>query len=214
MKVKILGGHGGVTIGSQATSYLIDDHLLIDAGSVASTLSIEKQSKIDNILISHTHLDHIKDLAFLCDNCFGMRSSPFQVWSHKTVKDIIKTHLFNETIWPDFSQLPTKEKPTISFNELQPEEVREIGGYKVMGVPVKHPNDAMGFIIEKAGKALLFTLDTAATERIWQKAHQFPGLKAIFTEVSFPNKLHKVIITRPTPYRKKSRRCRLAFPSF
>lgn len=192
MKVKILGGHGGVTIGFQATSFLIDDKLLIDAGSVASTLSIEKQSHIDNILISHPHLDHIKDLAFLCDNCFGMRSKPFQVWTHNTVMTLIKQHLFNDTIWPDFASLPTKQNPTICFNALAPEVTTEIDGYKITGVPVQHPSDAMGYIIEKGGKALLFTLDTASTERIWQKAKEYPGLKAIFTEVSFPNKLQKV----------------------
>ena len=192
MKVKILGGHGGVTIGCQATSYLIDDQLLIDAGSVASTLSIEKQSKINHILISHPHLDHIKDLAFLCDNCFGMRDKPFQVFSHATVREIIKTHLFNETIWPDFTLLPTKEKPTIVFESLEPEKVVQIGNYKIMGVKVQHPSDAMGYIVEREGKSLLFTLDTAPTERIWQKAKEYPGLKAILTEVSFPNKLQKV----------------------
>ena len=192
MKVKILGGHGGVTIGFQATSYLIDDKLLIDAGSVASTLSIEKQSHIDNILISHPHLDHIKDLAFLCDNCFGMRPTPFQVWSHPTVLGLIKAHLFNDTIWPDFSALPTPQNPTISFHALEPETTVEIGGYKVTPVPVQHPSDAMGYIVEKDGRSLLFTLDTAATERIWQRAKDFPTLKAVFTEVSFPNKLQKV----------------------
>jgi cAMP phosphodiesterase len=192
MKVKILGGHGGITIGAQATSFLIDDKLLIDAGSVASTISIERQSHIDDILISHPHLDHIKDLAFLCDNCFGMRSTPFQVWTHETVKGMIKTHLFNDSIWPDFSVLPNKEKPTIVFNALEPEVTRDIGGYKVTPVPVQHPSDAMGYIIEREGKALLFTLDTAVTERIWQKAHEYPALKAIFTEVSFPNKMQKV----------------------
>lgn len=192
MKVKILGGHGGVTIGFQATSFLIDDVLLIDAGSVASTLSIEKQSRIDNILISHPHLDHIKDLAFLCDNCFGMRPKPFEVWTHNTVLGLIKHHLFNDTIWPDFSILPTSQNPTIHFNSLTPEIMTEIGGYRVTPVPVKHPSDAMGYIIEKEGKAILFTLDTAATSRIWEKAREFPALKAIFTEVSFPNKLQKV----------------------
>ncbi len=192
MKVKILGGHGGVTIGFQATSYLIDDRFLIDAGSVASTLSIEKQARIDHILISHSHLDHIKDLAFLCDNCFGMRPRPFEVWTHATVMRLIKEHLFNDTIWPDFSVLPTAQNPTIRFNTLTPERPVEIGDYRVTPVPVKHPNDAMGFIVEREGKAILFTLDTAATERIWEKAREFPALKAIFTEVSFPNKLQKV----------------------
>jgi len=192
MKVKILGGHGGVTIGFQATSFLIDDQLLIDAGSVASTLSIDNQARVNNILVTHSHLDHIKDLAFLCDNCFGMRPGPFEVWSHPTVVRILREHLFNDTIWPDFSALPNREKPTIRLNDLVPRTPREIGGYRITGIPVQHPNDAMGYIVEKDGKALLFTGDTAATTEIWQAASKVPHLKAIFTEISFPNRLRGV----------------------
>ncbi len=192
MKVKILGGHGGVTIGFQATSFLVDERMLIDAGSAASTLSIEKQSKIDNILVSHPHLDHIKDLAFLCDNCFGMRASPFEAWAHPTVVGLIQRHLFNDTIWPDFAKIPTAEKPTIRFNGLASEKRVEIGGFHVTPVPVAHPSDAHGYILEKEGRAILFTLDTGPTERIWEIARGMPHLRAIFTEVSFPNRMQKV----------------------
>ena len=90
MKIQVLGGHGGLAKGFQTTSILIDDILLIDAGAVAATLSIEEQTKIDNILISHCHLDHIKDLAFICDNCFGLKNKPFNVHTHPTVNKIIK----------------------------------------------------------------------------------------------------------------------------
>lgn len=192
MKVQILGGHGGVTVGASATSFLIDGQLLIDAGSVATTLPIERQSKIDHILISHSHLDHIKDLAFLCDNCFGQRSSPFQVWTHETVVGIIKQHLFNDTVWPDFTRLPTQERPTIRFNALRPEHTVSVGGYEITPVKVQHPNDAMGYIIAKGGMSILFTLDTATTDRIWEVAQRFPHIKAVFTEVSFPNRLQQV----------------------
>ena len=192
MKVKILGGHGGVTVGASATSFLIDGKLLIDAGSVATTIPLSEQAEIENILISHSHLDHIKDLAFLCDNCFGIKPVPFQVWTHETVKNIIKEHLFNNTIWPDFTVLPTAEKPTIRFNSIKPEETISIGNYRVTPVKVNHPNDAMGYIVESGDKAILFTLDTATTERIWEVAKKFPNIKAIFTEVSFPNRLHHV----------------------
>lgn len=192
MQVKIIGGHGGVTKNYSATSYLIDDSLLIDAGSVASGLDIVDQLKIDHILISHAHLDHTKDLAFICDNCFGLKGKPFQVHTHKTVHKAIKDHLFNETIWPDFSILPSKENPTMNFNEVESEKVLQLGDYKVIPVHVKHPGDAMGFIIEKEDTAILFTQDTAATERIWEIAHTIKNLKAIFTEVSFPNSLQKI----------------------
>ncbi len=196
MQVKIIGGHGGVTRNYSATSYLIDEALLIDAGSVASGLDIQDQLKIQHVLLSHTHLDHIKDLAFICDNCFGLRPSPFQVYLHEESHKILKTHFFNDLIWPDFSILPNTKDPTIKFNEIQAEKEIQLGEYKVKAVHVEHPvakpGQAFGFIVEKGDKALLFTQDTKATDRIWEVAKEYKNLKAIFTEVSFPNKLQAV----------------------
>lgn len=192
MKIQVLGGHGGQALGFSTTSFLINDELLLDAGSVTSTLTVEQQTRIDHILISHSHLDHIKDLAFICDNCFGLRSSPFQVYTHATVKKILKDHLFNETIWPDFTVLPNAEKPTMVIHAVEPERTFTLGKYLITPIPVQHPNDAMGFIIEEGGKAVLFTVDTASTERIWQVAREKKNIKAIFTEVSFPNSLKGV----------------------
>lgn len=192
MKIQVLGGHGGLAKGFSATSFLIDDKLLIDAGAVAGALSIEEQSKIDNILISHCHLDHIKDLAFLCDNCFGLREQPFHVYTHSTVKSIIKVHLLNDIIWPDFTALPSIENPTISIHGLIEGKKIKISDYFVTPIKVKHAHDAMGFIVEKDDSAVLFTLDTGPTEQIWEVAKQFKNIKAIFTEVSFPNELSQV----------------------
>lgn len=192
MKVQVLGGHGGLSKGFETTSILIDDVLLVDAGAVASTLSIEQQIKIENILISHCHLDHTKDLAFICDNCFGLRPKPFQVHTHATVSKIIKEHLLNDIVWPDFTALPNKTNPTMVINSINPEEVLHLGDFKVTPIRVNHPHDAMGFIIEKGSSSVLFSLDTGSTDRIWEIAHQTKNLKAIFTEISFPNELQKV----------------------
>lgn len=192
MKIHVLGGHGGLARGFTTTSFLIDGNLLVDAGGVANTLAIEDQARIDDILITHTHLDHIKDLAFISDNCFGLRPKPFQVHTHRTVKDLIKKHLLNDAIWPDFTVLPTAEKPTITINAVEPEKKFKAGEYTVYPVPVLHAHDAMGFIIEKNGSALLFTGDTGPTDRIWEVAKNYKNLKAIFTEVSFPNRFQNV----------------------
>ncbi len=196
MQVKIIGGHDGVTRNYHATSYLIDESLLIDAGSVASGLDMQAQLKIDHILLSHAHLDHTKDLAFICDNCFGLRDKPFEVYSHESVHKAIKTHLFNDLIWPDFSVLPTSKNPTIRFNEIEPEKEIILGDYKVMPVHVEHPvlkpGQGMGFIVEKGDVSILFTQDTKATDRIWEIGKKYKNLKAIFSEVSFPNKLQNV----------------------
>lgn len=192
MNVKVLGGHGGLAKGFAATSYLIDDKLLIDAGAVASQLSVQDQSKIDHILISHCHLDHIKDLAFICDNCFGMKANPFQVHTHPTVKKIILSHLLNDIVWPDFTKLPNVEKPTMKIDERLPGKEFFCGDYKILPILVNHPLDAMGFIVERNDVSILFTLDTGPTQEIWEVGKKVKNLKAIFTEVSFPQKLQNV----------------------
>lgn len=192
MKIQVLGGHGGLAKGFATTSYLIDDTLLIDAGAVASTLSVEEQCRIEHILISHCHLDHTKDLAFICDNCFGLKPRAFEVFTHPTVKDIIKKHLLNDILWPDFTKLPNAEKPTMRINTVESEQTFKLGEYSVTPVKVNHDYDAMGFIIEKGDSSVLFTLDTGPTERIWEVAKGVKNLKAIFTEVSFPDELQKV----------------------
>ena len=186
MKLKVLGGHGGLSQGHLTTSFLIDDKILIDAGSVASSLSIPDQAKINHILISHGHLDHIKDLAFMCDNCFTLRDRAFEVYTHKTVKEIIHRHLFNDIVWPDFTKIPSPDRPMIKINPIL-EETFFIEDYSITSVKVNHAQDALGFIIEKNDVALLFTLDTGPTDKIWEVSRGIKNLKGIFTEVSFPN---------------------------
>ena len=187
--VQIVGAHGGVAKGMAATSYLIDGRLLLDAGSVAGGLSVEEQAQIGRILISHAHLDHIKDLAFLCDNCFGLREEPFEVFCNHYVRKAIGQHLFNDVIWPDFSRLPSPDKPTIRFHPIASEQSLTWEDYRIIPVEVNHPGNALGFIVERDGQSLVFTQDTGPTERIWQLAKKCKNLQAIFTEASFPNQL-------------------------
>ena len=188
---KIGGGHGGVAPCFKATSYLINGKILIDAGSVASGLHIEEQLNVDTILISHPHLDHIGQIAFLCDNVFGLREKPIELYASEAVIKAIKDHLFNDLIWPDFSKLPSVSSPTIRFNSIKENEKLIIGEYEIEAHAVNH-QDAFGLIITQKNSSILFTQDTGPTLEIWKKAKELHHLKAIFTEVSFPNELQAV----------------------
>lgn len=192
MLVRIIGGHGGVSPGFRVTSYLVDNKLLIDAGSVAAWIQIRAQVMIDHILISHPHLDHIKDLAFMCDNCFGLKEKPFDVYTNIDVQNALTEHLMNDVIWPDFSKLPSKENPTLRYHTIELEKVIDLNGYKILPVAVNHFGGAMGFIVEKDDVTVLFTQDTGPTDRIWELGKKSKKLKAIFSEVSFPNHLQSV----------------------
>jgi cAMP phosphodiesterase len=109
------------------------------------------------------------------------------------VKNAILGHILNDTIWPDFSKLPSSTKPTIKFNEFKPKNTFHLGEYEITPVRVNHFTEACGFIITWRDKTLIFTQDTGPTDEIW-KVGDVKSLVGIFSEVSFPNVLNQVAV--------------------
>ena len=118
MKLEALGCAGGEGLDFNATAFLINDTVLVDAGSVVRVTTLEQQRNIRHAIITHTHLDHIKDLGFIVDNTFGQRNEPLKVYSIPPVIAALKQHYFNWVIWPDFTELPTPESAVIELVEM------------------------------------------------------------------------------------------------
>lgn len=192
MKLRVLGGDGGVAPGFQTTSFLINQSVLIDAGSAATSLSLADQRKIDTIFISHSHLDHVKDICFLADNVFTHRRKPIELVSTAEILGILRDHLFNNKLWPDFTKITNGHCPIIAYRPI--EKTLAAGGVEVDIYPVHHPVPAIGFILRDKKGALLITGDTGPTELLWEAANQEPKLRAVLTEIAFPNRLEKVAI--------------------
>ena len=121
-----------------------------------------------------------------------MKKNPFEIYANSPIKDAIKKHLLNDIIWPDFTVLPSKEKPTLRFHDITPETWLSLGDYRILPIPVNHQVGALGFIIERKNVSVVFTQDTGPTDKIWEYAKQLKNLKAIFTEVSFPDAMFKI----------------------
>src|SRR5437588_7591797 len=120
MKLRILGCSGG--IGGRhlrTTSMLLDNDILIDAGTGVADLSLTELSLIDHIFLTHSHLDHVASIPFLVDTVGGMRAKPLTVHALQATIDILKDHIFNWTIWPDFTRIPTPEKPFLRYEPIQ-----------------------------------------------------------------------------------------------
>lgn len=191
MKLRVLGGDGGVAPGFQTTSFLLNQNILIDAGSAATSLPLLEQRKIDYIFISHSHLDHVKDICFLADNIFAFRRKPIQLISTFEILDILRKHLFNNKIWPDFTTITNGHCPILSYRPI--ESSAKIGSLEISLYPVHHPVPAVGFIIREKGKnSVLITGDTGPTDLLWEEANKEPRLKAVLTEIAFPNRMKKV----------------------
>ncbi len=193
MKIRVLGADGGVAPGFQTTSYLLNKNILIDAGSAAGGLTLREQRDIDYIFISHSHLDHIKDICFLADNVFMFRRRPIELISTFEILDILRKHLFNNKIWPDFTNITNGHCPILSYRPI--ENFVHVGPISVNIYPVHHPVPAVGFIIKERGKnSIVITGDTGPTDLLWEEANKEAKLKAVFTEIAFPNRMHKVAL--------------------
>jgi ribonuclease BN (tRNA processing enzyme) len=188
----MLGVSGGeLGLQNHSISYLVDDKLLIDAGGLLHSMTMESLLKIDNVLISHTHMDHIKDLPLWGDLIFGQRSPINVRGAHKTL-DAIKANIFNWIIWPDFTSIPTKENPIFKFNGIEPTSKFSMGGYKITSIEVNHTVLSTAFIIDNGESSFLYSSDTTNTDEVWKVANRKKNLKAIFMEISFSNALQTV----------------------
>ena len=195
MRIETLGCFGAQTAGCRVTSFLINDDLLLDAGAAAAALNIIEQAAIKNICLTHTHLDHIKGVMFLADNRMTnneMSRECIRVWGIKELLDILKKHVLNGLIWPDFSIIPNKKNPVLKLCPLKEGEKTCIDGYYITAVKVNHPGCAVGYILEYEGKTLIYTGDTGPTERIWEIANKIDNIVGIIIEVSFPNRLRNL----------------------
>lgn len=193
MKIRVLGCYGGQLLGFHLTSFLVNDTILLDAGSPTEVLTLEEQSEIEHIFLSHTHLDHIKDIAFLADNRSLKRwggetqASAITIHSLQENLDTLKTHFLNHVVWPDFTRIPTQKDAILNMESFASEERVSVEGIHIMPILVNHPVPCTGFLLDDGMVQVVFSADTGPTDRIWEIANQQPNLRAVIIDCSFPN---------------------------
>lgn len=188
MRIKVLGCSGGVGPGLRTTGLLLDEEILIDAGTGVGDLTLAQQTRIREVFLSHCHLDHVCGLAFLADNLFDHIEQPILVHATRETLQVLREHLFNWHLWPDFSQLPDAQRPLLRWQELAAEEVIELGEERrITAFRVRHTVPAVGYAIQTARSCLAFTGDTYADDGLWTFLNRLPRLDSLIIEVSFPD---------------------------
>jgi len=184
MKIRILGAHNCESSDLKLTSLLIDDILALDAGALASTLSFSAQRKLQAILLTHHHYDHIRDIPALAMNAL-LDETTISVYSIPSVRDALADYLLNDEVYPDFLNKP-EGSPTINFTAIEPGQKLQIAGYEVRAVPVNHAVAAVGYQVTASdGAVVLYTGDTGpGLDDCWQQVS--PQL--IITEITAPNR--------------------------
>ncbi len=198
MNIRFLGAHNCESESTKLISLLIDDMLVIDAGAITSSLSLEAQQKIKAVLLTHQHYDHIRDMPTLGMNLL-LHGASVAVYSLPVVHDIVTTHLLDDEIYPNFHQRP-RRNPTLKFNIIEPLKDEMIEGYSVLAVPVSHSVPAVGYqLTSPDGKVVFYTGDTG------------PGLAGCWRHVS--PQLLIIEVTTSDKYKERAAEARHLTPS-
>lgn len=188
MKVVLLpSAFGGDAQNQYLSTYLVNDTIAIDAGSLGFWGTPEDQARVRHVLISHSHIDHLASLPTFIENVYQYHASTVTVYGSDAVLDCLQEHIFNDLVWPDMVGLSASHLPFIRLERMEAGRPLRLDGLTVTPVAVDHTVPTLGFIIEDATAAIVITSDTGPTEAIWQHANATANVKAVFLEVTFPN---------------------------
>jgi cAMP phosphodiesterase len=188
MKLRILGCSGG--IGGEAlrtTALLVDDDILIDAGTGVGDLSIDELARIDHLFLTHTHLDHIACLPLMIDSVADRRNRPLTVYGIPEVLGILRKHVFNWQVWPDFAEIPSADRPFMRYQPIELLQPLTIGARIITPLPVDHTVPAVGYRLDSGAGSLVFSGDTGPCDAFWQAVNQIDNLRHVIIECAFPD---------------------------
>lgn len=186
MKVTVLGCSGGIAGAHlRTTSLLVDEDILIDAGTGVGDLELAQLARIDHVFLTHSHLDHIACLPLMIDTVSDVRQSPLTVYATTATLEILRQHIFNWAIWPDFTRIPDESRPLLRFESISVGQWKTLGERHIGVLPARHTVPAVGFALDSGRHSLAFTGDTTACDELWQAINDLPNLRYLIIETAF-----------------------------
>jgi len=169
---------------------LVDDDVLIDAGTGIGDLALEDIDSIRHVFLTHAHLDHVAGLPMLADRIFDENFTvPLTVHAREETLRAVQDHLFNGVIWPDFTELPSAENPMLRYRVCGPGDTVTIDHRDFHAVDVMHTVPTLGYTVQNSGGAFAVSGDTRTNETLWPVLNACDDLKVLVIEVSFPDEM-------------------------
>jgi ribonuclease BN (tRNA processing enzyme) len=188
MKLRVLGCSGGIGGELRTTSFLLDHDTLIDAGTGVGDLSINELAQIDRVFLTHSHMDHVASLPFIVDTVGWMRDRPLTVHATPETLAILREHLFNWKLWPDFSAIPDASRPFLRFEAVSLGKPVVFSGRTVTPVPANHVVPAVGYHLDSGKASLVFTGDTTTNDALWPVVNAIANLKYLIIETALSDR--------------------------
>ena len=193
MRIRVLGCSGGICAGSRTSALLVDNDVLIDAGTGIGDLELADIDSIRHVFLTHAHLDHVAGLPMLVDRIFEENiETPLTVYAREETLRAVQDHLFNGVIWPDFTKLPTAEESMLRYRICSPGDTITIGHRDFYAVDVKHSVPSLGYTVRNSGGVFAVSGDTKSNETLWPVLNACDDLKVLVIEVSFPDEMQEL----------------------
>jgi len=192
MQVRVLGCSGAIAKDCRTTSFLVDSDLLVDAGTGVGDLTLDEMAAIDDVVLTHSHLDHVAALPLMLDAVASRRSRPLRVHALRATIEALRAHVFNNVIWPDFASIPSREAPFVCFHDLVIGQQLQLGTGTLKHIevlPAVHTVPACGFAVRSAqgGPHWIFSGDTERNAPFWDRVNQL-DVGMLVIETAFSNR--------------------------
>lgn len=187
MKLRVLGCSGGIGGNLHTSAFLLDHDVLIDAGTGVNGLSLTELSMIDHVFVTHSHLDHIVSIPLLVDSVGAMRERPLTVYATEDTLNILRQHIFNWKVWPDFSEIPAGRQPFMRYQAIEVGETVVLDGRSITAVPANHVVPAVGYCLDSGNASLVYSGDTTSNDALWEVVNRIGNLRYLLIETAFSN---------------------------
>ena len=196
MKVQLLPStideNGRASARQHLLTMVIDDRVAIDAGCLAMACSDQQRANIRDILLTHTHLDHIAGLPMFIDDLFASLTEPVRIHATAEMIETLERDIFNWSIYPRFSELSNDNGAVVEYREFAAGDAFEVAHLSIHAVPVNHEVAANGYIVSDGAASIAVSGDTAETDEFWNACNAAEKLKAVFVECAFPDELEGI----------------------
>jgi ribonuclease BN (tRNA processing enzyme) len=185
MRLTVLGCCGGIGGVRRTVSLLLDDDILIDAGSGAGDLTLERMALLEHVFLTHAHLDHSGFLPLLADAAAFLRQRPLNVHALPQTITALRQHMLNGELWPDYTVLPSADHPYIRFFPLTVGTTLQLGGRRITTLPARHAVPAVGYCVDSGAASFVYSGDTTDCEEFWAALNRIENLHYLMVETTF-----------------------------
>ena len=190
-KIKILGCNGTKGMKGGTTAFQLNADHVIDAGNLLRPLG-EAVAEITTVWLTHSHLDHIVDIAYILDTHFSKRKCSLVVRGLPETIEALKKHFLNDLIWPDFSKINLLDNKTKAL-VYEPIEIGTVysldASLSLEAYETDHTVASCGYIVTQNEKAILITADTYDLSGVVAILKKREEIKTAVVECSFPSSM-------------------------